>query len=137
MYKSYFNQVEQILAEAISANKKVEKISILTDLMKNIAQTAPEPAEDVEVIKTIENPSPMPTRPVGPLTQAQSQNSSSDHQVHAPTAEDIKAEPALSSSPLKMPTMGTPKDGVARTDISDLMSMRAKTTKLVKNRNKK
>lgn len=136
MYKSYFNQVEQILAEAISANKKVEKISILTDLMKNIAQTAPDHAGDVEVIKTIENPSPMPTRPVGPLTQPQSQNSS-DHQVHAPTAEDIKAEPAISSSPLKMPTMGTPKDGVARTDISDLMSMRAKTTKLVKNRNKK
>ena len=136
MYKSYFNQVEQILAEAISANKKVEKISILTDLMKNIAQTAPDPAGDVEVIKTIENPSPMPTRPVGPLTQAQSQNSG-DHQVHAPTAEDIKAEPALSSSPLKMPTMGTPKDGVARTDISDLMKMRAGTTKLVKNRSKK
>lgn len=136
MYKSYFQQVEQILAESISAAKKVEKISILTDLMKSIAQTAPEPAEDVKVIKTIENPSPMPTRPVGPLTQAQSQNSG-DHKVHAPTAEDIKAEPALSSSPLKMPTMGTPKDGVARTDISDLMKMRAGATKLVKNRSKK
>ena len=136
MYKSYFNQVEQILAEPISAPKKVEKISILTDLMKNIAQTAPEPAGDVKVIKTIENPSPAPTRPVGPVIITQSQNSS-DHQVHAPTAEDIKAEPALSSSPLKVPTMGTPKDGVARTDISDLMKMRAGTTKLVKNRSKK
>lgn len=136
MYKSYFNQVEQILAESISAPKKVEKISILTDLMKNIAQTAPEPAGDVKVIKTIENPSPMPTRPVGPVITTQSQNSS-DHQMHAPTAEDIKAEPALSSSPLKTPIMGTPKDGIARTDISDLMKMRAGTTKLVKNRSKK
>lgn len=136
MYKSYFQQVEQILAESISAAKKVEKISILTDLMKSIAQTAPEPAEDVKVIKTIENPSPIPARPVGPVIITQSQNSG-DHQVHAPTAEDIKAEPALSSSPLKMPTMGAPKDGVARTDISDLMKMRAGTTKLVKNRSKK
>lgn len=136
MYQSYFNQVEQILAESISATKKVEKISILTDLMKNIAQTAPEPLQGVPALKTTNHPSSMPTRLTEPLTQAQSQNSS-DHQVHAPTAEDIKAEPAISSSPLKMPTMGTPKNGVARTDISDLMSMRAKTTKLVKSRNKK
>ena len=136
MYQSYFNQVEQILAEPISAAKKVEKISILTDLMKNIAQTAPEPLQGVPALKTTNHPSLPQTRLTEPLTQAQSQNSS-DHQVHAPTAEDIKAEPAISSSPLKMPTMGTPKDGVARTDISDLMSMRAKTTKLVKNRNKK
>lgn len=136
MYQSYFNQVEQILAESISAPKKVEKISILTDLMKNIAQTAPEPLQGVTALKTIENPSPMPTRPVGPVIITQSQNSG-DHKVHAPTAEDIKAEPALSSSSLKMPTMGTPKDGVARTDISDLMKMRAGTTKLVKNRSKK
>lgn len=136
MYQSYFNQVEQILAESISATKKVEKISILTDLMKNIAQTAPEPLQGVPALKTIENPSSMPTRPTTPLTQPQSQNSG-DHKVHAPTAEDIKAEPAISSSPLKMPTMGTPKDGVARTDISDLMKMRAGATKLVKNRSKK
>ena len=136
MYQSYFNQVEQILAEPISAPKKVEKISILTDLMKNIAKTAPEPLQGVPALKTTNYPSSMPTRLTEPLTQPQSQNSS-DHQVHAPTAEDIKAEPAISSLPLKMPTMGTPKDGVARTDISDLMSMRAKTTKLVKNRNKK
>lgn len=136
MYQSYFNQVEQILAESISATKKVEKISILTDLMKNIAQTAPEPIQGVPALKTTNHPSLPQTRLTEPLTQAQSKNSS-DHQVHAPTAEDIKAEPAISSSPLKMPTMGTPKDGVARTDISDLMSMRAKTTKLVKNRSKK
>lgn len=136
MYQSYFNQVEQILAESISAPKKVEKISILTDLIKNIAQTAPEPLQGVPALKTTNHPSSMPTRFTEPLTQAQSQNSG-DHQVHAPTAEDIKAEPAISSSPLKMPTMGTPKDGVARTDISDLMKMRAGTTKLVKNRSKK
>lgn len=136
MYQSYFNQVEQILAEPISAAKKVEKISILTDLMKNIAQTSPEPLQGVPALRTTNHPSLPQTRLTEPLTQAQSKNSS-DHQVHAPTAEDIKAEPALSSSPLRMPTMGTPKDGVARTDISDLMSMRANTTKLVKNRNKK
>lgn len=136
MYKSYFNQVEQILAEPISAPKKVEKISILTDLMKNIAQTSPEPAEGPKVTYMVENPSPELKLLTRPPMQAQSQNSS-DHQVHAPTAEEIKAEPALSSSPLKMPTMGTPKDGVARTDISDLMKMRAGTTKLVKNRSKK
>lgn len=136
MYQSYFNQVEQILAEPISATKKVEKISILTDLMKNIAQTAPEAPQGVSALKTTNHPSLPQTRLTEPLTQAQGKNSS-DHQVHAPTAEDIKAEPALSSSPLRMPTMGTPKDGVARTDISDLMSMRANTTKLVKNRNKK
>lgn len=136
MYQSYFNQVEQILAESISAAKKVEKISILTDLIKNIAQTAPETLQGVPALKTTNHPSLPQTGLTEPLTQPQSQNSG-DHQVHAPTAEDIKAEPSLTSSPLKMPTMGTPKDGVARTDISDLMKMRAGATKLVKSRSKK
>lgn len=132
MYKSYFDQVESILAENIAPAKKVEKLEILTSLMKNIAQTAPEAAQSVPQTKMNTQSSLPQTTP----TAAQNTPHSVSTEIKAPTVEQVRAE----GNALSLPTLNADpfRNGPqALRGGTNIAQMKKQTSNIVKGRSKK
>lgn len=132
MYKSYFDQVESILAENIAPAKKVEKLEILTSLMKNIAQTAPEAAQSVLQSKMNTQSSLPQTTP----TTAQNTPHSVSTEIKAPTVEQVQAE----GNALSSPTLNADPFRNGRQALmggTNIAQMKKQTSNIVKGRSKK
>lgn len=132
MYKSYFDQVESILAENIAPAKKVEKLEILTSLMKNIAQTAPEAAQSVLQPKM----NTQSSLPQTPLTTAQNTPHSVSTEIKAPTLEQVRAE----GNALSSPTLSADPFRNGRQALmggTNIAQMKKQTSNIVKGRSKK
>lgn len=132
MYKSYFDQVESILDENIAPAKKVEKLEILTSLMKNIAQTAPEAAQSVPQPKM----NTQSSLPQTSLTTAQNTPHSVSTEIKAPTVEQVRAE----GNALSSPTLNADPFRNGRQALmggTNIAQMKKQTSNIVKGRSKK